>query len=423
MTATDRTSGALHPLETASPEELRAHHGEVFRDAVRMAFEKVPYLHERLVATGISSPEDVRGLEDLAGIPITSKTDAGRAMLGLGAFPLHDAKRIFVSPGPHFYASHKRTDPAPERGKTPLALPFHAMGFRDNDIVLNTFSYHLTPGGHGIEEQLIAAGCAVIPAGPQSTDVQAQVLGKLEVTGFVGTPTFLRLLCDKADELGISTRDDWSLEVAFVTAERLTEDARAELEGRTGARVRQIYGSADGLLPAYECWAAEGMHLHPDQILEVLDQETHEPAAMGEPGEVVATVANPNRPLLRFANLDRVALRDDPCPCGRTGPRIARFVGRADESTKVRGMFVYPDQIAEVMSRHPEVERWQALVRKAPDGTDDFRVNVEASDANNGLAERVAEGIRGLVRLRAVIEIVPFGTIPDDAKRMVDERD
>ena len=197
---------------------------------------------------------------------------------------------------------------------------------------------------------------------------------------------------------------------------------RAELEERTGARVRQIYGSADGLLPAYECWAAQGMHLHPDQILEVLDLDANEPVAMGEPGQVVATVANPNRPLLRFANLDLVALRDDPCPCGRTGPRIARFVGRADESTKVRGMFVYPEQIAEVMARHPEVERWQAVVRKASDGTDDFRINVEAPGANNGLAERIAEGIRGLVRLRAVIEIVPTGSIPDDAKRLVDER-
>src|SRR5205807_6065556 len=118
-----------------------------------------------------------------------------------------------------------------------------------------------TPGGHGLDHQLIAAGCAVIPAGPQSTDVQAQVLAKLEVTGYVGTPTFLKLLCDRADELGIDTRSDWTLQVAFVTAEKLPEDLRADLEERTGARVRQIYGSADGLLPASECLAAQGMHL------------------------------------------------------------------------------------------------------------------------------------------------------------------
>jgi len=297
------------------------------------------------------------------------------------------------------------------------------MGFREHDIVLNTFSYHLTPGGHGLDDQLVAAGCAVIPAGPQNTDVQAQVLATLEVTGYVGTPTFLKLLCDRAAELGIDTRTQWSLEVAFVTAERLSEELRSELEERTGARARQIYGSADGLLPAYECWAAQGMHLHPDQILEVLDPATHDPAAAGEPGEVVATVANPNRPLLRFANLDLVSLRDDPCPCGRTGPRIARFVGRVDESTKVRGMFVYPEQIAEVMARHPEVSRWQVMVSRGTSGADDFRIRIELETGEgDGLTERIAEGIRGLVRLRAEVEVVPPGTIPEDAKRLEDLR-
>jgi phenylacetate-CoA ligase len=419
---TDRTTGFLHPLETASDEERRAHHGEVLRETVRISYEHLPYYRDLLDAAGVRLG-DVHGVEDLPRIPITSKVDAGREMLGLGAFPLHEARRIYVSPGPHFYAAHRRGDPPPERGKTPLALPFHAMGFRENDIVLNTFSYHLSPGGHGLDDQLIAAGCAVIPAGPQNTDVQAQVLSKLEVAGYVGTPTFLKLLCDKAVELGIDPKDDWSLEVAFVTAERLSEELRAELEQRTGARVRQIYGSADGLLPAYECWAAEGMHLHPDQILEVLDPQTHEPAAEGDPGEVVATVANPNRPLLRFANQDLVSLRDDPCPCGRTGPRIARFVGRTDESTKVRGMFVYPDQIAEVMARHPEISRWQAVVRKAENGTDDFRVKVElGTDEPNGLTDRIAEGVKGLVRLRAEIDIVPRGTIPEAAKRIEDLR-
>jgi phenylacetate-CoA ligase len=419
----DRTAGILHPLETVSDDERRAHHLDVLRETVRIALTGVAFLRDKLHGAGIASPEDVRSLEDLARIPITTKTEAGKAMLGLGAFPLHEAERIFVSPGPHFYASRRRGDAPGERGKTPLALPFHAMGFRENDIVLNTFSYHLTPGGHGLDHQLIAAGCAVIPAGPQSTDVQVQVLAKLEVAGYVGTPTFLKLLCDKADELGIDPLIEWSLRVAFVTAEKLPEELRAELEARTGARVRQIYGSADGLLPAYECWAAEGMHLHPDQILEVLDPGTKEAASLGEPGEVVATVANPNRPLMRFANLDLVSLRDDPCPCGRTGPRIARFVGRADESTKVRGMFVYPDQIAEVIRRFPEVSRWRAVVTKANNGGDDFRVSVELNgDASPDVSDRIAEGIRGLVRLRAEVDVVPAGSIPDDAKRLEDLR-
>jgi phenylacetate-CoA ligase len=294
------------------------------------------------------------------------------------------------------------------------------MGFRENDIVLNTFSYHLTPGGFGLEEQLTSMGCAVVPAGPQNTEVQVEVLSKLPVTGYVGTPTFLKLLCDKAVETGGDPKSDWSLEVAFVTAEKLSEQMRADLEERTGAMVRQIYGSADGLLPAYECWAAQGMHLHPDQVIEVLDPETHAPVPIGEPGEVVATLPNQNRPLLRFANADLVVMRADPCECGRTGPRIARVAGRVDESTKVRGMFVYPEQIAEVLARHPEVGAWQAIVEKNEKGTDDFRIEVVLTGDPEGLLDKVAQEIRDHVRLRA--DIVVVGSIPEGAKRLDDRR-
>jgi phenylacetate-CoA ligase len=186
--------------------------------------------------------------------------------------------------------------------------------------------------------------------------------------------------------------------------------------------VRQIYGSADGLFPAYECWASTGMHLHPDQIIEVLDPETRAPVAMGEPGEVVATLPNPNRPLLRFANADLVVLRDDPCPCGRTGPRIARVAGRVDESTKVRGMFLYPDQIAEVMSRHREVDRWQAVVEKTAQGTDDLRVLVETDAGSAGLLDKIAGELKEHVRLRAEVVAVARGEIPENAKRIDDRR-
>lgn len=417
----EQRTGLFDTREALSDQERREHLGDVLRRAVRLAWE-VPFYRERLDAAGLA-PDDVKGLDDLARIPIASKKDARGTTAGTGTIPLHEARRIFVSPGPHFYASQRRGDPPYERGKTPLARAFYAMGFRENDIVLNTFSYHLVPAGFGLEEQLTATGCSVIPAGPQNSDLQAQVLASLPVAGYVGTPTFLKILCDKATERRIDTRKDWNLEIAFVTAERLTETARAELEERTGAMVRQIYGSADGLLASYECWAAKGMHLDPDQVFEVLDPETHEPVPTGETGMVVATVALPNRPLLRFANLDLVALRDDPCPCGRAGPRIARFVGRADESTKVRGMFVYPEEIQQVIDGHPEVARWQAVVTAGRAG-DDFRIRIETAGGagEDALRAAIAEGIRGLVRLRAEIEVVPAGTIPDGAKRLVDER-
>jgi phenylacetate-coenzyme A ligase PaaK-like adenylate-forming protein len=423
--AVDRTTGVLDPSESMSAAERRVRHDAVVRETLRLVWSGDSPYRTKLEAAGLG-PSDDLGLDDLGRIPILRKDEPGSATVGLGSIPLRQARRIYVSPGPKFYASARRDDPPPERGKTPMALAFHAMGFRERDIVLNTFSYHLVPGGHGFDQQLATNGCAVIPAGPQNTDLQAQVLASLPVAGYVGTPTFLKLLCDKADALGISTKDDWSLEVAFVTAERLPESLREELEARTGARVRQIFGSADGLLPAYECWARSGMHLHPDQVLEVLDPETWEPVEAGIPGAVVATTAaNPSRPLLRFANLDLVELRDDPCPCGRTGPRLARYVGRMDESTKVRGMFVYPNQIGEVLGRHAEVARWQAVVERAPNGTDDFTVRVELAGDEPpppDLAERIAEGIRGLVRLRADIEVVRRGTIPEGAPALEDRR-
>lgn len=422
-TNTDRTTGFLDPNEALSDDERAAHQSGVLKRTVEICWEHSPHYRAKLEGAGLK-PGDIQSLDDLPRIPITSKKEAvGTTTIGTGTIPLHEAKRIFVSPGPMFYAAQRRTDPPLERGRTPLGLAYHAMGFREGDIVLNTFSYHLVPAGHGLEEQLTAMGCAVIPAGPQNTELQAEILAKLPVTGYVGTPNFLKLLCEKATELGFDTLKDWRLEVAFVTAERLSEELRTELEERTGARVRQIYGSADGLMPAYECWAAQGMHLHPDQVLEVLGPETHEPVPNGTPGEVIATVANANRPLLRFANLDLVSLRDDPCPCGRTGPRIERFVGRTDESTKVRGMFLYPEEIAQTLARFPEVSRWQAVVARDARGADDLRIRVELSgEEPAGLRENLASALRGRVRLRAEIDVVAPGTIPDGAKRLEDAR-
>ena len=421
MAAVDRKAGLSSDSEALDEGARRAHQTELLRKTVEVCWDSSDFYRGKLEQAGLK-PADIRDVDDLTRIPVTLKKEAMTARAGLGTFPLQEAKRIFVSPGPHFYASQRRDDPPPIKGQTPLAFAFHAMGFRENDIVLNTFSYHLTPGGFGLEDQLIAMGCAVVPAGPQNTEVQVEVLTKLPVTGYVGTPTFLKLLADKAVETGVDPAKDWSLEVAFVTAEKLPEQLRAELQERTGAMVRQIYGSADGLWPAYECWAASGMHLHPDQIIEVLDPETREPVPMGDPGEVVATLPNPNRPLLRFANADLVVLRDDPCPCGRTGPRIARVAGRVDESTKVRGMFLYPDQIAEVMSRHPEVARWQAVVDKTPQGTDDLRVNVEIGAESAGLLEKITGELKDHVRLRAEVVAVESGSIPEGAKRLDDRR-
>ena len=419
----DRRAEVFSEHETLDDAARRTHHLDVARRTVEICLRTQGIYAQKLRAAGIGSAQDIGSLDDLARIPVTTKKEAQAARAGLGTFPLHEARRIFVSPGPHFYASQRRSDPPPKHGDTPLSFAFHAMGFRENDIVLNTFSYHLSPGGFGLEDQLNAAGCAVVPAGPSDSALQADILANLPVTGYVGTPTFLRILCDKAAEAGVDPREAWSLEVAFVTAEKLTEDARADLEARTGAMVRQIYGSADGLLPAYECWAAQGMHLHPDQIVEVLDPETRAPVGAGTPGEPVATLPNPNRPLLRFANADLVVLRDDPCPCGRTGARIARVAGRVEESTKVRGMFVYPEQIGDVMARHAEVARWRGIVSRNAGGADALVIEVEPTTIPDAtFTEQLAAELKDLIRVRPTVELVAAGTIPADAKRLEDRR-
>ncbi|MGH2727947.1 MAG: phenylacetate--CoA ligase family protein, partial [Actinomycetota bacterium] len=310
----NRRTGLLDPNEGLDDNARRTHLWGVLKRTVAICWEGSPHYRAKLEGAGLT-PGDITSLDDLTRIPVTSKKEArATTTIGTGTIPLNEARRIYVSPGPMFYASQRRGDPPAQGNKTPVGLAYHAMGFREGDIVLNAFSYHMVAAGAALEEQLNAMGCAVIPAGPQNSELQAEVLSKLPVAGYVGMPNQLKLLCDRADAMGIDTRADWKLQVAFVTAERLTEELRRELEERTGAMVRQIYGSADGLLPAYECWAAKGMHLHPDQILEVLDVGTHEPVPPGIPGEVIATVANPHRPPLRFANLDLVSLRDDPCP-------------------------------------------------------------------------------------------------------------
>jgi phenylacetate-CoA ligase len=307
--------------------------------------------------------------------------------------PYNRARRIFVSPGPQFYAY----GPIPMRAN-PLLKVYHAVGFRPGDIVINTFSYHLTPAGINFDESLGEFGCAVIPAGPGQTELQVQILRQLEVTGYVGTPSFLKILADRAVELGVKPREELSLECALTSAEALPESLRSELEETYGCIVRQLYGSADGLMPCFECWAADGMHVPEIMILEITDPQSGEPLPPGKAGAVTASVFNPYRPLLRFCNGDRGMLVDEPCRCGRTSQRF-RFLGRIDESTKVRGMFVYPQQIAEAMDRFGVP--WHAVVSSDERGLDRFVIEVSGESD-----PAMPEAVRATVRLRAEIEPV-----------------
>jgi phenylacetate-coenzyme A ligase PaaK-like adenylate-forming protein len=401
--------------ETRPREEIRSLQEGLLSSIVPYCYRGSSTYRAKLDEAGLK-PEDVRTLGDLARVPVTHKAETmGELGEGFMTVPYEEARRIFVSPGPQFHAYGEIP-----QAMNPMLKVFHAVGFRPNDIVLNTFTYHLTPAGIMFDEAISAFGCAVIPAGTGNTDLQVQVLRDLDVTGYLGTPSFLAIILERAHELGVDPASEWSLAAALTSAETLTEGRRAALEGATGAMVRQLYGSADGLLPCYECWAADGMHVPELMILEITDPESGDPVPDGEPGAVTATVYNPYRPLLRFANGDRGMLEPEPCRCGRTAQRF-RFLGRIDEARKVRGMFVYPEQIAEAMQRDGVLPVWRAVVEHDEKQLDRLTVEVEGS-LDDAMRERLTDRLRRVVRVRPEVVAVPAGTLGEDAGRLVDLR-
>lgn len=369
---------------------------------------------------GIGS-HDVRTWSDLARLPILRKDDLAAIQAadppfgGLNGVAPSALARIFASPGPIY--DPQGTDGDFWRFREALA----AAGFRCGDIVHNTFSYHLTPAGFMFDGALRQLGCTVIPAGTGQTDLQVRVAADLRATGYVGTPSFLHTLLTRSRELGRPL----GFEVAFVSAERLPESLRTELETDHGLRVLQGYGTADLGMIAYECPEKNGMHLHPDAIVELLDRETGGPAAPGEPGEVVVTVFEPSYPLLRFATGDIAAMAPaGACPCGRTAPRIAGIVGRVGDAVKVKGMFVRASQIDEVARTVPEIARWRAVVTRESH-QDRLVYEIEPSAGATipeSLTEHLAERLRDHVKVRGEVVVVPAGTLPEGARKIDDRR-
>ena len=400
--------------ETMSADALRALQESFLGPLVQFSYENSSHYRAKMDEAGIK-PADVVHLEDLPKIPVTRKHETQDLKFeGVMTVPYNKARRIFVSPGPQFYAY----GPIPQEAN-PLLKVYHAIGFRPGDIVLNTFTYHFTPAGINFDESLGAFGCAVIPAGPGQTDLQVDVLSKLAVTGYVGTPSFLTIIAERAREMGLDPRKDFSLEVALSTAESLPEQRRAELQETYGMTVRQLYGSADGLMPCFECWAADGMHIPEIMILEITDPATGAQLPAGEPGAVTASVFNPYRPLLRFSNGDRGVIIPEACRCGRTALRM-RFAGRIDEAAKVRGMFVYPEQIAEALERFGVVAAWRAVVSSDARGLDVLTVEVEGT-LDDGARDKIADAVRAAVRVRADVVGVP--SVSPDGPRLEDQRE
>lgn len=321
--------------------------------------------------------------------------------------------RVFSSPGP-IYEPEGRN---PDYWRTARAM--FAAGFRAGDLAHNSFSYHMTPGGWIMEGGALALGCTVFPGGVGQTEQQVQAMADLQPQCYVGTPSFLRILLEKADELGIRLP---SLTKAMVSGEAFLQPVR-EIFAAHGVAGYQCYSTADLGVIAYESSARSGLIVDEDVILEIVRPGTSDPVEAGEVGEVVVTTFNQTYPLIRFGTGDLSAIQPEslslPSPCGRTNLRIKGWMGRADQTTKIKGMFVHPEQIAAVAKRHPEIMRARLVVTN-PDSNDMMVLHCEATAL--GVENAIVDSLRELTKLRGEVRVVTPGTLPNDGKVISDER-
>jgi phenylacetate-CoA ligase len=400
-------------------DDMETRDGEV-RDAAQFAElpfqianarDNAPFY--RSLFKGIS-PGDIASREALARLPLTRKSELidlqphDPPFGGLTTVAPGDLVRIYQSPGPIY-------DLEPlGRDYWRTARAFHAAGFRAGEVIHNTFSYHFTPAGAMVERGARALGCAVFPAGVGNTDLQARAINDIRPTCYAGTPSFLKILLGKGREAGLDTS---SLKKASVAGEALPPGVRAEIKA-AGIDALQWYGTADLGVIAYESKAMEGLIVDEGVIVEIVRPGTGDPLPEGEVGEVVVTTFSRAYPLIRFATGDLSAVMPGMSPCGRTNMRLKGWMGRADQTTKVKGMFVHPSQVADVLRRHPEIVKARLVVDRK-DGQDVMTLHCETSGVN---VETVKESLRAVCKLNGRVEITAPGTLPNDGKVIDDVR-
>jgi phenylacetate-CoA ligase len=400
---------ALDVQDPAAREE------DLFRrlpDVLAAALKALTYA-ERLHGV---DPAAVTNREALARLPVLRKADlpslhkAIPPFGGLVSAPLSTFGRLFTSPGPIFEPEGTGMDP------WNAARALHAAGFRSGDVVLNTFGYHLTPGGFIMDSGARALGCAVIPAGPGNTEQQLEVIEAFRPVAYCGTPDFLKILLDAAASSG---RDASSLKTALCSGAAFPKSLQEEIAAR-GIEAFQAYATADLGIIAYETPARDGMVVNENLIVEIVRPGTGDPVPNGEVGEIVVTSLDQHHPWIRLALGDLTAALPGASACGRTNRRIRGWMGRADQTAKIKGMFVRPEQIAEIARRHPELGRLRLVVTRQGE-TDAMTLRVEAA-ADASLREAVAATLQAVTKLKGDVDLVPAGTLPNDGKVIADER-
>ena len=363
-------------------------------------------------------PAAVTTRETLARLPITRKSElvplqsAHRPFGGFEATRLRDARRVFASPGPIYEPESRRPD------YWRLARPLFAAGFREGDLIHNCFSYHFTPAGSMLETGAHALGCAVFPGGTGQTEQQVRAIADLRPDGYVGTPSFLKIIVEKADEMGVKLT---GLAKALVSGEPFPPTLRDSLLARGIAGI-QVYATGDLGTIAYESTAREGLIVDEGVLVEIVRPGTGDPVPPGEVGEVVVTaLSNTDYPMIRFATGDLSALLPGTSPCGRTNLRIKGWMGRADQTTKIRGMFVHPAQIAAILSRHPEIGKARLVVDN-PDGNDRMTLNVEIAGDCSLPTDAIVASLRDVTKLRGELMVRAPRELPNDGKVIDDVR-
>jgi phenylacetate-CoA ligase len=399
--------------ETRDPREREAELFARLPEVLRRAMAAPAYA-ERL---GGIDPASVKNRAALALLPVLRKSElpalhkAAPPFGGFVAGSPGSFSRLFTSPGPIFEA--ETTHPDAWRG----ARGLFAAGFRQGDVVLNTFSYHLTPGGFILDAAARALGCAVIPAGPGNTEAQFDLIEAYRPIAYCGTPDFLKILLDAAAAAG---RDISSIKRAQVGGAAFPPSLQAEIKSR-GIDAYQTFGTADLGMVAFETSAREGMVVNEDLILEIVRPGTGDPVQAGDVGEIVVTSLDPDHPWIRLALGDLTASLPGTSPCGRTNMRIKGWMGRADQTTKVKGMFVRPEQIAEIGKRHPALGRLRLVVSRSGE-TDVMTLRAECVSPDPTLRDEVAASLRTLTKLGGNVELLGPGSLPNDGKIIADER-
>jgi phenylacetate-CoA ligase len=378
------------------------------------AAAKAPAYAERLKGVDLAT---ITSRAALATLPVLRKSELPaihKTNPPFGGFvhsPVGSFGRLFTSPGPIFEPESATADPW--RG----ARALFAAGFRAGDIVLNTFSYHLTPGGFIFDTSARALGCAVIPAGPGNTEQQFELIEAYRPIGYSGTPDFLKILLDAAATAG---RDISSITRATVSGAAFPKSLQIEMKSH-GIDAYQSFGTADLGIVAYESAAREGLIVNENIIVEIVKPGTGDPVNDGDVGEIVVTSLDPHHPWIRLALGDLSATMAGQSPCGRTNMRIKGWMGRADQTTKIKGMFVRPEQIAEVAKRHPELRRLRLVVTRDKE-TDVMTLSAEASPASDALRDAVAATLAAVTKLKGNVTLVVPGSLPNDGKAIADER-